>query len=183
MILPTGKLSKGAFTLIELILVMTLLAVAISFIAPRLAAFFRGRSLDSEARQLLALTRHAQSRAVSEGIPMRVWFDVRNRTYGLEAQPGFVDFDTNAVEFALDRNVQIDVAETRRNTALPVSSTDKHSNLPALSFRPDGSLAESSPQSVQLRDRDGVTLWLAQSRSRLNYELRNQTNLWNDARW
>src|SRR6184192_239420 len=65
----------SAFTLIELILVMTILTIAISVTAPALANFFRGRSLDSEARRLLALTRQGQSRAVSEGLPMELWID------------------------------------------------------------------------------------------------------------
>src|SRR2546426_11590252 len=49
------------FTLIELILVMTVLTIAVSITAPALANFFRGRSLDSEARRLLALTRPGPS--------------------------------------------------------------------------------------------------------------------------
>src|SRR5690348_10362592 len=47
----------SAFTLMELILVMTVLAVAVALTAPALAGFFRGRTLDSEARRLLSMTR------------------------------------------------------------------------------------------------------------------------------
>ena len=42
-----GKCTK-AFTLIELILVMTILAIAVSITAPALANFFRGRTLEQE---------------------------------------------------------------------------------------------------------------------------------------
>src|SRR5690242_12890691 len=66
---------SAAFTLIELILVMMILAIAVSFTAPALANFFHGRSLDYEARRLLSLTRQGQSRAVSEGVPVELWFD------------------------------------------------------------------------------------------------------------
>src|SRR5207253_10956500 len=45
---------RSGFTLIELILVMTILTIAVSLTAPALANFFRGRTLDSEARRLLA---------------------------------------------------------------------------------------------------------------------------------
>src|SRR5438067_3213545 len=90
---------SGAFTLIELILVMTVLTIAVSLSAPALANFFRGRSLDSEARRLLALTRQGQSRAVSEGIPMELWLDPANSAYGLEAQPGYEPNDSKAVSF------------------------------------------------------------------------------------
>src|SRR4051794_2206607 len=69
--LHPGRLK--AFTLIELILVMTVLTIPASITAPALANFFRGRTLDSEARRILALTRQGQNRAVSEGLPMELW--------------------------------------------------------------------------------------------------------------
>src|SRR5207249_2115896 len=56
-----------AFTLIELILVMALLAIVLAVSAPALSTFFQGRTLDSEVRRFLSLTRYGQSRAVSEG--------------------------------------------------------------------------------------------------------------------
>src|SRR5262245_158113 len=90
--------SSAAFTLIELILVMTVLTIAVSLTAPALANFFRGRSLDSEARKLLALTRFGQSRAVSEGIPMELWLDATRGAYGLEAEPSYETTDPKAQE-------------------------------------------------------------------------------------
>src|SRR5438067_839751 len=74
---PAGRRrSQGqGFTLIELILVMTVLVIAVSITAPALSSFFRARTLDSEARRLLSLTRHGQSRAVAEGVPMELWID------------------------------------------------------------------------------------------------------------
>src|SRR5689334_17133320 len=91
----------SAFTLIELILVMAILAIAVSFTAPALANFFRGRTLDYEARRLLALTRQGQSRAVSEGLPMELWFDVSKSAYGLEAEPSYEAVDPKALNFTL----------------------------------------------------------------------------------
>ena len=98
-----------AFTLIELILVMALLTVVISLTAPKLSRFFHGRTLDSEARRLLALTRSGQSRAVSEGLPMNLWVDADKGEFGLEAEPSFETSDPRAVEFALDSGLKIEV--------------------------------------------------------------------------
>jgi type II secretion system protein H len=81
-----------AFTLIELILVMTILLVVMAVAFPSLRGFFRGRNLDSEARRILALTRYGQSRAVAEGVPVVLWIDSKQRTYGLEAAAGRFDF-------------------------------------------------------------------------------------------
>src|SRR3974390_1798323 len=101
--------SAQAFTLIELILVMAILTMAVSVTAPTLSHFFRGRSLDSEARRLLALTRAGQSRAATEGVPMDLWVDTNQKTFGLEAEPSFEDKDSKAVSYPLDSSLQLGV--------------------------------------------------------------------------
>ena len=40
-----------------------------------------------------------------------------------------------------------------------------------LRFPPDGFIDETSPQSVVLRDQRGDSIWITQSRNRLNYEI------------
>ena len=44
-------------------------------------------------------------------------------------------------------------------------------NSPMLRFPPDGFIDETSPQSVVLRDQSGESIWITQSRNRLNYEI------------
>src|SRR5437868_4904235 len=112
MILPTGKRNnraRGAFTLIELILVMALLVIVIAVTFPSLQSFFRGRTLDSEGRRFLTLTRYARNRAVSEGVPMTIWVDLIQGSYGLEAQKGFLDRDDKAVEYTVDEKLDIEI--------------------------------------------------------------------------
>src|ERR1041385_5756660 len=105
--------SQRAFTLIELILVLALLAVVTALAMPAMSRFFRGRALDSEARQLLSLTHAAQSRAVSDGFPMLLWIDPKERTYGVQ-QDGTVkqgnaqDVDTKAEEFTLEDRLNLE---------------------------------------------------------------------------
>src|ERR1043165_7901245 len=104
MTLPTGKTTaaepRQAFTLIELILVMAILSIVLAVAAPSLSNFFRGRSLDSEARRFVALTRYGQSRAVSEGVPMVLWLDSSARAYGLEQEISYsTTSDGKAVDF------------------------------------------------------------------------------------
>src|SRR5438045_7956153 len=102
----SGKCAK-AFTLIELILVMTILAIAVSITAPALASFFRARTLDSEARRLLSLTRQGQSRAASEGVPMDLWIDSQQKKFGLEADASF-GTDPKPIELTIDPGMQIE---------------------------------------------------------------------------
>lgn len=190
---PRSSSPPRAFTLIELILVMAILTMAVSVTAPTLSHFFTGRALDSEARRVLALTKAGQSRAVSEGVPMELWFDIEHRTYGLEAaisyQDNNNDGDSKAVDFELDRDVKIEQpsanvakAAVVRSSTMPVSTASvapvvsKHPNLPTIRFLPDGSVSDGSPRMLQLTDRDGLSLWVTLSRNRLNYEIRTQPN-------
>jgi Tfp pilus assembly protein FimT len=166
---------------------MTILAIAVSFTAPALANFFRGRSLDYEARRLLALTRQGQSRAVSEGLPMELWFDSSKNAYGLEAEPSYEAVDSKAISFAFDSQIQIEFNNQNNGAhfgSLGLASSpgsgnataSNHPNVPKIRFLPDGSISDGSPQAVHLIGRDGVSLWLMLSRSRLNYEIRARNN-------
>jgi hypothetical protein len=167
-----------------LILVMTVLTIAVSITAPALANFFHGRTLDSEARRLLALTRQGQSRAISEGIPMELWVDAVRGAYGLEAEPSYETTDPKAVEFALDKDIRIEAASPNpanianaqgpagtRMAGGAVQLASNHPNLPKIRFLPDGSISESSLQSLRVIGRDGGTIWLSRSRNRLSYEI------------
>jgi prepilin-type N-terminal cleavage/methylation domain-containing protein len=177
----------GGFTLVELILVLAVLTIVLSSGAPALSRFFRGRTLDSEARRFLSLTRYGQSRAVSEGIPMVLWIDAEQGLYGLNAEPGHLDVesggrevdDSRAVEFTLHDDLQIEVeqAEVRtlaRQYDVPTPRTDR---LPEIRFTPDGFFSETSPDAVFIRERDDREergVWIAQNWNRSHYEL--QTN-------
>lgn len=160
---------------------MTLLVTVIALASPSLAGFFRGRAVEAEARRFLSLTRLGQSRAASEGVPMILWVDTAQRTYGLEADSSFTDEDQKAVEYTLDGNVTAEIGATdavREAMTSTLSgntvSSSKHSALPQIRFEPDGGINESSPENFRLMDRDGGSLWVGLAVNRLNYEVRTQ---------
>lgn len=178
--------ARRGFTLIELILVMALLTVVISLTAPKLSRFFHGRTLDSEARRLLALTRSGQSRAVSEGTPMDLWVNAEEGAFGLEAEPSYETSDPKAVNFTLDGGLQLEVvnktivaptttmSRSRQASTASVGRVNLvHAGLPTIRFLPDGSIGEASPQMLHLTSGDGGSLWLAQARDGLSYEIRS----------
>jgi type II secretion system protein H len=171
-----SPLRDGGFTLIELILVMALLTIVLSVGAPALARFFRGRTLDSEARRFLSLTRYGQSRAVSEGVPMVLWIDAKQGLYGLNAEAGYLDEDRKAVEFLLHEDLLIEVerAEVRPLSSQWNRPTRRADSLPEIRFTPDGFISETSPDAVLIREGEERAVWIAQSRNRLHYEI--QTN-------
>ena len=171
-----GPSAQRAFTLVELILVLVLLATILAICAPSLSKFFRGRSLDSEAKRFLALTRLAQSRAVAEGVPMVVWLQTEQRSYGINADKTFVEDDQQAEQFDLDSALQVEVL--RFSGSMVASQTNRFRNekldtgtLYTLRFNPDGFVSLTSPEAVVFRQGEAEELWVAQSRNRLNYEI------------
>jgi type II secretory pathway pseudopilin PulG len=172
---------SSAFTLIELILIMAVIAISASLIVPRLANFFRGRIIDSETRQIIALIHQGQSRAVSAGVPTLLWFDEKAGAYGLEEEPGFTDKDNDAVEFALDKDLQFQIPNNGPSATIPtpVAASGAHANLPQIRFLPDGTIGETSPKLIRLLNRDGSAVSLTQSRDRNQYETQSATTQWN----
>jgi prepilin-type N-terminal cleavage/methylation domain-containing protein len=164
------------FTLIEMILVMALLVIAVSFVTPHLQGFFRGRTLQSEGRQLISLMHNGQSRAVSGGVPVRLWFDTQNNKYGLEEEPGFNDKDPDAMDFTPNENLRIEIPNddpsmTQPAVASTAEDTGEHAGLPKITFQPDGSIADTSPRTIRIVDSAGPVLSLTQTRDRNEYEI------------
>jgi type II secretion system protein H len=169
MTLATGQnnFRRCAFTLIELILVLALLVIITSIAVPAMSRFIRGRALDSEARRLSALLHAAQSRAVSEGMPMMLWVNEKNGTYGLEAETSGQNGDAKAEDLTVDATLQISVL----NLGTGAQTTFK--NLPAIRFLPDGTVDETSPQTLELQDSVGTARWLVETKTRTGYEVNN----------
>ena len=172
---PRRRRPAAGFTLIELIIVMLLLAIAAGMVAPRMSSFFRGRALNHEARRMLSLTHFAQSRAVSAGVPVLLWFDARTSTYGVEVQAGHVTDEEQAHVFTTDPSLTF-TADTDAN-ALVSEQEDEKLGLPAdravIRFNPDGFFDEVSVRRIVLQQQDGPALELIQTENRLGYEIRS----------
>jgi type II secretion system protein H len=134
----SDRRARAGFTLIELMLVMAILIVVLSMSGASLTSFFKGRSLEAEGKRLLALTRYAQNRAVSEGLPMTVWINEREKKFGLGTAPGFVEVDEAAQEFTLGRDLEIEVGGS-----LAVAPRRSASEV-VLNFSPDGFFNETN---------------------------------------
>src|SRR5215469_632208 len=92
----------NGFTLIELILVLSLLVIVTSLTAPAMSRFIRGRALDTEARRLVAAMHAAQSRAVSEGMPVMFWLDQTSGSYGFALESSAQGSDAKAEALNMD---------------------------------------------------------------------------------
>jgi type II secretion system protein H len=165
----------SAFTLIELVLVLCLLAVICSMLLPQMKGFFHGRKLEYEAQRFLALTRYAQSRAVSEGTPMIVWMDPKARTYGMEAQNGYGLNETKQQQFGMDDSLQMQPQTT--STGLLTQSNlwtqARKTTLGRAEIRclPDGSISETSPDKILISQSKQDVLWITETTNHLRYEI------------
>lgn len=177
MTLRTGKSNRaGAFTLIELIIVMAMLVTVIAVTFPTLQRFFRGRTLESETRRFLTLTRYAESRAVGEGIPMVVWIDANNRSYGLEAQAGFLEKDDKAVSYELDERVEMEIDSQAANRAMLRLEQQRRRPIrigatSEITFMPDGSIDVMSVETVRFIDADNAELLVRRAKNGLEFEV------------
>lgn len=162
------------FTLIELILVMALLAIAASLAAPQMASFFRGRSLDQEARRLLSLTHYAQSRAITEGYPMMLWIEPKEGRYGLEIQSGFVGVDDHAITYDVDSSITLETSASTTIMPYEDDGVRRETTQTGILFLPDGLVDFSSLSRVVLRHSDQSTIALQQRKNGLAFELNRE---------
>lgn len=167
----TKRVPAAGFTLIELILVMALLAIAASLAAPQMASFFRGRSLDQEARRLLSLTHYAQSRAVTEGYPIMLWIDSASGQYGLEIQSGFAAEDERAVRYDADRDVTLEAVASTAPIPYEDEGITRDTTQVGILFTPDGLVDSASLSQVILRHNDQSAIALQRMRNGLAFEL------------
>lgn len=157
-----------AFTLIELILVLGLLAFVMAASAPSLSRFFGGRNLIEESRRFLALTEHGRNQAISEGIPMRLWMDIKGRQYGLKPEIGYPTNRFNSFHYHLREGIRLEIEASAVSRGFVKS--------PSILFLPDGSISENSLYEILLKDRRGQRR-IAPSSHRLNFELRDPHDL------
>ncbi len=180
------RFTARGFTLVELILVMVLMVVVASLVAPSMSSFFKGRSLDSEARRFISLTRFAQNRAVSEGVPMVLWVDVEQRAYGLVQEATYAEMDLKPITYELAEDVEMETGVVPGAFEQPIPETYEEiqpgSESVVIRFLPDGFIGEGSAQELWMNERskDGSApvknsgIWITQSRDGGMYEI--QTN-------
>lgn len=157
---------------------MALLAIVAGVAAPRMVSFFRGRTLDVEAKRILALTHYGQSRAIAEGVPVVLWFDTQQGKYGLEIQAGYVEEDTKALHFDMDPDLKMEAA--LMDSTVVADFVEDTWGLPqdksVIRFTPDGFLDEISVESITIRHTDDSEIEVRMKPNRLGYEVIHPEN-------
>ena len=151
-----------AFTLIELILVMALLATFVALAAPSLSRSFKARGLDGEATQLLAVTEYARDEAVSQGVPMTVWIDPTSGHFGVQIKEGFDGDAAREKTWTLGSDTHFDPVDAE-------AGADSHTV--AAEFAPEGTLAPESLAAIRIVARSSDAISLTQTADGWGYEI------------
>jgi prepilin-type N-terminal cleavage/methylation domain-containing protein len=129
------RFQNSGFTLIELILVMLIIAIAAAVVAPALGRFTAGRSVDNLSRQIVGLARYARVQAISEARTYRLNFDQGTRQFWLTADSGAGTFtplkDDFSSRYTAPDGIRLQVQITPQpNTNLLVPQTVQQQQVP-----------------------------------------------------
>ncbi len=126
--------TSSGFTLIELVLVLAIIAVAVMMMAPTLANFVRGRGPTNTAGQFVALAHWARSQAVTDGATYRLNIDTQAGTWWLTKDNGqkFASVDGNYGQvFSAPEDVRIQTDAAKVDTAQVIAFDPSGRNDPA----------------------------------------------------
>jgi Tfp pilus assembly protein FimT len=149
---PRCRTTSRAFTLIELVLVMGIITLMVTIIAPSLSAFATGRKTQYAASQLISMAKYARSQAINEGRTYRMTLDTSKRTASLTVQ-NVGQF----VEPSSSLGNRIDLAE---GLTLRTDLTPQPDGGTYVDFHSDGRTGDG-PMHVWVTDKQGRVMELA----------------------
>jgi hypothetical protein len=126
------------------------------------------------------MTRYAQSRAVSEGVPMELWMNPTDGSYGVRILEGFASSTKSQtgsatgpvpgvgkdVSYKLADKLRFDFGQWGRGPNQTVS----------ILFAPDGSIGKDNPQRVVIRQTDDDWTAIVQSGNQMHYVIDQKNN-------
>lgn len=157
--------TPAAFTLVELILVMALLATIMALAAPSLSRSMRQRYVADEAARFLAATEYARDEAVSQGVPMTLWIEPATGHFGVEPKVGFFGADERSREFEVHSDIHFETSKAVATRGI----------VQAVEFAPDGAPDVASIEEIRLVDRFNSTVTIARTNDRWAYEILPET--------
>lgn len=156
--------SRGAFTLIEMVVVVALIGIFAAITIPEMKGSFNDALLRSSGRDLVNVFSLASSRAVSRDRCFRVEFDTQTGRYTVERQlrgdpdDGFAPLkDVSGAQGKIDSRIAVRLIWPEDDSENSLDLRPRSDNSDAISFYPDGT---ADAAEIRLRDRDGFEIRL-----------------------
>lgn len=144
--------TSDAFTLLELVMVMAVIAVMFAMIGPLLGRFATGRKTHNAATQLVAMAKYARFAAIQDGRTYRMTFEAPLRTVSLAVQDGNQFVQTPS---SLGNQIKLD-----ENLTLRTDLTPQQNGGTCVDFHSDGRTGDG-PVHVWITDKQGSVIELA----------------------
>jgi type II secretion system protein H len=153
--------AAAAFTLVELIIVMGLLALVATLSVPLLSGSTRQRTLNDEAARFVALVEYCRDEAISQGVQMTVWIDPNGKSLGVEPKTGYDGADERTREYQTHPDITYQTDKIKKSGR----------TLIAVECSPDGSLSTSSVETIRVVDRRNEAVDIVRTLDGWGYEI------------
>lgn len=127
---PADCLRRQGFSLLELILVMTILVITAAAVTPMLGSFALGRAHRDAAAHVLALMQYAADQAAVNGWAYRMNFDEQAGTYWLSSAP-----------YGVNKRIESEIGRTFElpdNITMTLEGSEEVLANRYIQFEPDG---------------------------------------------
>ncbi|MBN2097659.1 MAG: prepilin-type N-terminal cleavage/methylation domain-containing protein [Candidatus Omnitrophica bacterium] len=160
MILPVGRpnqLKSNGFTLIELVLVASIILILVAVTAPQFRGPFQKIQLKNTCQNLVQLMRYAQARAVAERRLCRINFDLEEMSFWLTSADAAEAGKFSNIQGRWGRRFKF-----AQGVSVQLELEGEANEERFITFYPDGSQEKAR---VQITDRAGETFTITTQRN------------------
>lgn len=155
--------NPAAFTLLEMVIVLVVLAIIVALAVPRMTGYIAGNRLNDTADELIAVARYGRAQAVNDCKRYRLNFAPDGHSYHLMMQDGqqlqnvtqqTADQLGDEISFAQLGTDFGGIFQTPADITLQIKRADNQ-NVPYIDFRPDSTC---DPVQIKLTSAAGEIL-------------------------
>jgi len=147
---------RGGFTLIELIIVVTILMILSVGVVPVFNGSFATIQADHSVRDVAAIVRFAQERAITDGVEFRLYLYPEENAYGLERFLKMEDEEKVFEPVALQQQEKVQLPR-RLTLKTPRAKKESRTGSYYLAFYPSGACDDAR---INIANTDGKIFYI-----------------------